>query len=73
LSDHVQGDTLAPGLLFDSNRHTLACLLQSMGVQVLDMGIVGDNEDDTRNALSAAAEKADVVISSGATGFWQSW
>lgn len=65
LAEHTPGEMLPEGMLFDSNRHTLACLLKSMGVELVDMGIVRDNENDTREALRKAAELADVVISSG--------
>jgi molybdopterin molybdotransferase len=56
---------LAPGLLFDSNRYTLAALLSGLQVDTIDLGIVRDNEADTRAALQQAAEKADVVITAG--------
>ncbi len=65
LSEHTPGDSLPQGMLFDSNRHTLACLLQNEGVEAIDMGIVRDNEKDTRAALQRAAEVADVVVTSG--------
>jgi len=65
LSDHTPGDTLPAGMLFDSNRHTLSCLLESVGVESIDLGIVRDNEDDTRKALERAASVADVVVTSG--------
>lgn len=56
---------LAPGMLYDSNRHTLAALLSGLHVEAVDLGIVRDNEADTRAALEHAANIADVVISSG--------
>lgn len=65
LDEHAADQPLAPGQLFDSNRYTLCSLLQDMGVDVIDLGIVRDNENDTRNALQKAASVADVVISSG--------
>ncbi len=65
LDEQVAGETLAPGMLFDSNRYTLAALLQGLGVETIDLGIVRDNENDTREALERAAAKADVVITSG--------
>ena len=65
LSEHTPGEALPAGMLFDSNRHTLACLLQSMGVEVIDLGIVRDNEQQTRDALKHAASIADVIITSG--------
>ncbi|MFK8080195.1 MAG: gephyrin-like molybdotransferase Glp [Granulosicoccus sp.] len=65
LGQHPPGQSLSAGMLFDSNRHTLACLLQSMGVEAIDLGIVRDNEQDTRDALERAASCADVIITSG--------
>ncbi len=65
LAEHTPGETLPAGMLFDSNRHTLACLFKTMGVEAIDMGIVRDNENDTREALKKAAEIADVVVTSG--------
>ena len=65
LTEHTPGNVLPAGMLFDSNRYTLACLLKSMGVQAIDLGIVRDNEHDTRAAIQRAAQIADVVITSG--------
>ncbi|MFK7858871.1 MAG: gephyrin-like molybdotransferase Glp [Granulosicoccus sp.] len=65
LSEHIPGEALPAGMLFDSNRHTLACLLQSMGVEAIDLGIVRDNENETRDALEQAARVADVIVTSG--------
>lgn len=56
---------LASGEVYNSNRYTLAGLLQVLGMTVLDMGIVEDSADATRVILSEAAERADCVISSG--------
>ena len=65
LDEHTAGETLPPGMLFDSNRHTLACLLAKVGVEAIDLGIVRDNESDTRAALEKATRLADVVVTSG--------
>ncbi len=65
LHEHTPGEALAPGMLFDSNRHTLACLLDTDGVETIDLGIVRDNENDTRAALQQAADVADVIVTSG--------
>lgn len=65
LDEHVAGTTLPPGCLFDSNRYSLKALLQSLPVQIIDLGVVRDNAADTRRALLQASEQADVVISSG--------
>lgn len=63
--DKYAGQALQPGELFDSNRHTLAAMLLSMGVETFDLGVVRDNEADTRAAFEKAAGLADVVITSG--------
>jgi molybdopterin molybdotransferase len=65
LDSHLDGEPLAPGMLFDSNRHTLAAMLSSLHVETIDLGIVRDNEQETRDALKRAADQADLVITSG--------
>ncbi|MEM7256300.1 MAG: gephyrin-like molybdotransferase Glp [Pseudomonadota bacterium] len=59
------GQALGPGEIFDSNRHTLFAMLQRLGVELIDLGVVPDTADDTRQALLDAAQSADVIISSG--------
>jgi len=65
LDSHPPGEPLPDGMLFDSNRHTLAAMLIGLNVDIVDLGIVRDNESDTRAALAKAADTADVVVSSG--------
>ncbi len=57
--------SLAPGQVFDSNRYTLCAMLQRLGVEVIDLGVVPDSSDATRSVFERAAECADVVVSSG--------
>ena len=59
------GKTLAPGMLFDSNRYALRAMLSSLEVDIIDVGIVRDNPDATRIAMREAAEVADVIVTSG--------
>ncbi len=59
------GKSLGPGELFDSNRHTLFAMLCRLGVELIDLGVVADTADATRQAFSRAADVADIVISSG--------
>lgn len=56
---------LQPGQLYNSNRYTLAGLLQAMGVEFIDGGIIPDDPTATANALKSAAQGADCVITSG--------
>lgn len=63
--EEFAGETLAPGLLFDSNRYTLLAMLQRLDVDVIDLGVVLDTAQATRDILKAASRQADVVVSSG--------
>ena len=59
------GQPLRPGGVFDSNRRILIALLQNLGCEVSDLGILADSADDVRNALAAAADRHDLLITSG--------
>lgn len=56
---------LTPGKIYDSNRYSLKACIERLGIEVVDCGIVRDTPDDLRQAFSMAAQKADVIISSG--------
>ena len=56
---------LRVGQIYNSNRYTLRGLLERLGIEVVDLGMVKDTEQATAQALQRAAEKADCVISSG--------
>jgi len=59
------GQPLAPGQIYNSNFYTLSTLLQALGVDVLDCGVVSDDLDHTRQALQGVAQDADCIISTG--------
>lgn len=59
------GNTLAPGQIYNSNRTLLIALCQQLGFTALDCGIVTDTLAATKAALADAAERADLIISSG--------
>ncbi len=59
------GQPLAEGQIYDSNRYTLSGLLQSLGCEIIDLGIVGDTLQQTSEALQQAAQQADLIISCG--------
>ncbi|BCK24467.1 TPA: bifunctional molybdopterin-guanine dinucleotide biosynthesis adaptor protein MobB/molybdopterin molybdotransferase MoeA [Vibrio cholerae] len=65
--DEVQapGGDIEPNSIFDSNRFTLTGLLKQLGCQVIDLGIIEDNEAKMMQVLEQAAKQADVVITSG--------
>ena len=61
----VAVEDLKPGALFNSNRFTLRALVEAIGCEVVDLGIVADTLAATRAALVRAAVAADVIVTSG--------
>lgn len=59
------GDTLRPGTVYDANRVLLAALLGGLGAAVSDCGILPDRADAVRQALAAAADSHDLILTSG--------
>ncbi len=59
------GETLGPGEIYDSNRYTLFGMLTRLGVDLIDMGVVRDDETALQHALDQAAANADVILTSG--------
>jgi molybdopterin molybdotransferase len=59
------GAALAPGKVYDSNRHTLRALLSQLGAAVTDLGILPDQRDVIRLSLAVAAQEHDLLMSSG--------
>ncbi|RLU03642.1 MAG: molybdopterin molybdenumtransferase MoeA [Ketobacter sp.] len=59
------GNPLQAGQIYNSNRYTLIGLLKGLGMEILDLGIVPDDLEQTESAFIRAAAEADVVISSG--------
>lgn len=59
------GQPLDEGCVYDSNRYTLWGMLQNLGVDILDMGVVPDDLDALETAFLDAAHHADIVITSG--------
>lgn len=61
----MPGEPLPPGGIYNSNRFVLRALLQRLGCEVLDLGIVPDDFEATRAALRRAAASADLLITAG--------
>lgn len=59
------GGVLAPGAIYNSNRFTLRALLENLGCEIADFGIVPDTLEATRATLRAAAAGNDLIITSG--------
>ncbi|HEX7685259.1 MAG TPA: gephyrin-like molybdotransferase Glp [Trinickia sp.] len=61
----MPGEPLAPGGIYNSNRFTLRGLLTRLNCEVTDLGIIPDRLDATREALAAAAQEHDLILTSG--------
>ena len=59
------GEALASGKIYDSNRYTLHGLLESLGCEIVDLGLVGDTLEATRAAMLEASARADLVVTTG--------
>ncbi len=59
------GEPLPEGCVYDSNRYTLWAMLQRLGVEVLDLGVVRDDPVALEAAFREAAQSADAIITSG--------
>ena len=61
----MPGEPLKPGALYNSNRFVLRGLLERLGCEVTDLGIVPDSLEATRAALRKAAQASDLIVTSG--------
>ncbi len=61
----MPGEVLKPGAIYNSNRYTLRALIQALGCDCTDLGIVADRLDATRDALRTAAAEHDLVLTCG--------
>ncbi len=56
---------MKPGAIYNSNRFFLRSLLLQSGCTVTDFGIVPDRQEATQDALLAAAQEHDLILTSG--------
>ena len=59
------GQLLQVGQIYDTNRFTVKLLLEKLNCEVLDFGILPDNEAQFEKAFLEAQQQADLVITSG--------
>lgn len=59
------GEAPREGAVYDSNRYTVAGMVQSLGCELIDMGVVRDEPAALEQAFRDAAAQADAVITSG--------
>ncbi len=61
----MPGEPLKSGAIYNSNRFTLRGLLENLGCDIADYGIVPDSLEATRDTLRQAAAGNDLIITSG--------
>ena len=59
------GEAPREGAVYDSNRYTVFGMLQDLGCEMIDMGVVRDDPVLLEAAFTKAAQVADAVITSG--------
>lgn len=59
------GQPLAAGQIYDTNRFAVQLMLNKLGCEAIDLGIIRDDPAALRAAFIEADSRADVVISSG--------
>ncbi|NOI53162.1 bifunctional molybdopterin-guanine dinucleotide biosynthesis adaptor protein MobB/molybdopterin molybdotransferase MoeA [Vibrio crassostreae] len=65
--DEVQapGSEQKPNSIYDSNRFTIIGMLQKLGCDIVDYGIIEDDEQKMMNVLHSASLETDMVLTSG--------
>lgn len=65
--DEVQapGSEQKPNSIYDSNRFTIIGMLQKLGCDIVDYGIIEDDEQKMMDVLHAASLETDMVLTSG--------
>jgi molybdopterin molybdotransferase len=59
------GAPLPPGAIYDANRYALRALLEGLGSEVTDLGILPDSLAAIQSALARAAGSHDLIVTSG--------
>lgn len=58
------GQSLPAGHIYDSNRYVIAAMLQRLGVEVIDLGLLPDDPKAIEQAFKQAMTQADVLVTS---------
>ena len=59
------GEPLEPGQVYDANAPMLHGLIAATGAESIDLGIIPDNAEAVERTLTEAAQKYDVILTSG--------
>ena len=61
----LPGTPLQAGEIYDSNRYGIEAMLNRMGIECLNLGIIPDDPAQLRDTFIQAAQSADAIITSG--------
>lgn len=61
----LPGSPLQAGEIYDSNRYGIEAMLNRMGIECLNLGIIPDDPAQLRDTFMQAAQSADAIITSG--------
>ncbi len=61
----LPGTPLQAGEIYDSNRYGIEAMLNRMGIECLNLGIIPDDPAQLRDTFMLAAQSADAIITSG--------
>ncbi|OOF70517.1 molybdopterin molybdotransferase MoeA [Rodentibacter caecimuris] len=59
------GNSLQNGQIYDSNRFTVKLMLEKLHCEIIDFGIIPDDEQQFEQVFIQAQQQADLIISSG--------
>jgi molybdopterin molybdotransferase len=59
------GTPLPAGAIYDANRYALRALLEGLGAEVSDLGILPDHRGTIQSTLAHAAKTHDLIVTSG--------
>ncbi len=61
----MPGDVLKQGYVYNSNRYLLRALLENLGCDITDFGIVPDNLETIQKTITESALNHDLILTSG--------
>jgi len=64
----IDGSTLRPGQIRESNLTMLASMIEDTGCEIINLGIVDDDEERLEAALREVATRCDAIVTSGGVG-----
>ncbi|NMP17269.1 bifunctional molybdopterin-guanine dinucleotide biosynthesis adaptor protein MobB/molybdopterin molybdotransferase MoeA [Thalassotalea sp. Y01] len=59
------GQKLQKAGIYDANRYSVMALAQQLNCNIIDFGIIEDNQQSLQDTLVKASQQADIIISSG--------